>query len=212
MSMDVLRLLVDAIISLDLDRCKQLADEALKAGIAASDIIAKGLTVGLEEVGRRYEADQYFLSDLIMAGLAANVIMDVIKPSLGESTQKAGVVLMGTVEGDMHDIGKNLVIVLLRALGYDVHDLGTDIPPKDFVKAVEKTKPDVLGMSSLLTVTVPKMGETIELLERTGIRNRVKVILGGRAATRKIAEEYGADASADDAIKGVETVRSWRRT
>jgi len=202
--------LIEAVVGFDQDKSKKAAEEALKAGVPAYDVIMEGLALAMEEVGRRYEAGEYFLSELVMAGISANAIVDVVVPRLQiEKKEKVGIVLVGTVEGDLHDIGKNLVVTLLKASGFDVHDLGNDVPPKRFVEMVKEKKPNVVGLSSLLTSTLPKIRETLEALKEAGVRETVKVIVGGRAMTQEMADEYGADAYAEDAVKGLKIVKSW---
>ena len=163
---------------------------------------------GLEIVGKKYEAKEYFLIELIMAGETMKTGMEIIAPHLkSDDLKKTGTVVIGTVEGDLHDIGKNIVSTLLFSSGFEVHDLGVDVPADKFIEKVKETEADVLALSALLTTTMLEMGNIIEKLRTEGIREQVKVILGGAPLSEEYAEEIGADAFASGAITGVETIK-----
>jgi 5-methyltetrahydrofolate--homocysteine methyltransferase len=170
----------------------------------------------LMEVGEKYEKGELFLSDLMMIGYQASEVANQLKPYVAkDQTRKRGKIVIGTVGGDIHDIGKNTVIMMLQADGWEVIDLGVDVPAEKFVKAVNEEKPDVVGLSALLTSTMKEMKTVIEALEKKGLRKKVKVIVGGRPVTSKIAEEIGADGYAEDsvaAIRVVSEVTSKRRS
>ena len=167
--------------------------------------IFKELSRGLDEIGRGYERGRYFTSDLIVSGSNMKKAIEFLKPHLsrGRSGPRRGRVVLGTVKGDIHDIGKSILAILLQASGFEVIDLGIDVDEESFAKAVEEWKPDILGMSALLTSTMPYMEEVIKALEERGLRDRVKIIVGGRPVTREFAESIGADAYAEDAVEGV---------
>lgn len=197
-----------AIAEFDIDKAKEMAEVAVKMEILAPDIVTRGISHDLQEVGAKYESGEYFLSELILAGEAAKAVLEVVKHHFGtQGNNNAGKLLIGTVEGDMHDIGKNLVAILAQGSGLEVHDLGVDISPKTFADRTRRLKPDVLGMSSLISTTVPKFKETVEALNREGLRNAIKIIIGGVSASQTIADEYHVDAYAVDAVAGVNRIR-----
>jgi methylmalonyl-CoA mutase cobalamin-binding domain/chain len=179
---------------------------ALKAGIPPSDVIA-GIKKGFEEIGRRYEAGEYFLSELIMAGETAKTAIETLKPHF-QKTARDGLekVVIGTVEGDLHDIGKNLVGIILLSSGFDVYDLGIDVKSADYVKKVKETGAKILGLSALLTTTMLNMGVIIEDLKKAGLREKVKVIIGGQPTSQEFARQMGADAQVDDAPKVLKVI------
>jgi methylmalonyl-CoA mutase cobalamin-binding domain/chain len=162
-------------------------------------------------VGERYEKNEYFLSELIMAAEIFKEAMNVLEPLILKEGRALyiGKAVVGTVEGDLHDIGKNLFIMFLKSMGFEVIDLGVDVPPKKFVEAVKQYKPDVVGMSALLTTTVLNMKKVIDALNNEGLRNSIKVIVGGAAVTKEYANEIGADAGGIDAYEGALICRKW---
>jgi methylmalonyl-CoA mutase cobalamin-binding domain/chain len=198
-----------AIIELKVDAMRELCQDALKRGHKPMEIV-DAMRKGMEEVGRRYERGEYFLPELMMAGETMKEGMEVLQPYLekGEGGKGAKIVL-GTVQGDIHDIGKNIFAMLARASGFEVIDLGVDVPPERFAEAVEKEGAEVLGLSCLITPALPAMQRTVELLEKRGLRQKVKVILGGAPLTEELGKKLGADAAVNDAVKGVETLKSW---
>ncbi|MFQ6075355.1 MAG: B12-binding domain-containing protein [Candidatus Bathyarchaeia archaeon] len=204
----VLTEIARSLSDLEMEGVKRRVEEALEASVSPYEIIKEGLGRGMEVVGERYERDEYFLSDLIFASAIMNEGMTMLRPHLKSSvTGAGGRVVIGTVEGDLHDIGKNLVTAMLRSVGYEVHDLGVDVPPGRFVEKVRELKPDLVCMSALLSVTMPKMEETIRALKEASLRERVKVLVGGRCVNEGIAERIGADAYAEDAWKAVSSAR-----
>lgn len=165
-------------------------------------------TIGLDECGNRFESGEYFLPELMMAGEAFTGGMTVLEPHLAtESLGQAGKVLLGTVAGDVHDIGKNLVGFLLKSAGFEVIDLGCDNSTEAFVEAVKEHQPDVLGMSALLTTTMLGMEDVIKALDAKGLRAKTKVIIGGGPVSERFAEQIGADAYAFDAVVGVKEIK-----
>lgn len=207
---EILQRLNDAIVELDIDAIPRLCEEALEAGVPAHEAVIEGMAKGMEVVGQKYEDGEYYLAELIMAGETMKEGMAVLEPHLKAGDMKsAGRCVIGTVKGDLHDIGKNVFASLLKAQNYEVIDLGVDVSPEQFVEAVKEHEPQLLAMSALLTTTMDGMGSVIAELERQGLRDGVKVIVGGAPMTQEFAEEIGADAAASDAVMGVRTVSRW---
>jgi methylmalonyl-CoA mutase cobalamin-binding domain/chain len=198
-----------AIIELKVDAIRELCQGALKRGHRPMEIV-EAMRKGMEEVGRRYERGDYFLPELMMAGETMKEGMEVLRPHLEKGEGGKGTrIVLGTVQGDIHDIGKNIFAMLARASGFEVIDLGVDVPPERFAEVVEKEGAAVLGLSCLITPALPAMQRTVELLEKRGLRQRVKVILGGAPLTEELGRKLGADAAVNDAVKGVEILKSW---
>jgi len=190
-----------------LNRC----EEALSEGVKAEDVV-KALAEGMRVIGERFEAREYFLSELIMTGEIMREAQVILKPHLDIRQEKVlDRVVIGTVEGDLHDIGKNIVASLLSSMGFEVTDLGVDVPVEKFVQAVREVKPRFLGLSALLRATVPEMGRVIDALKVAGLRSKVKVVVGGLPLNEEYAKRLGADYYAQDAWKGVETIREESR-
>jgi methanogenic corrinoid protein MtbC1 len=192
------------------DKIKKLVEKALKQKLTVTEIVEKGLKRGLDEVGARYEKGEYFLSELLYAGEIMTNLFDVLKPHMKQdSLEQKGTILLGTVRGDMHNIGKNIFGMMAQFSGFRIHDLGVDVDPKTFVDEAKKTGADILGMSTLLTSTLPEVKIVLDGLEEAGVRNRVKVIIGGNAVTKQFGQEVGVDAAALDAVEGVEICKRW---
>ncbi len=193
-----------------INEIRKQVEKALKQGCPAAEIIEKGLKKGLDEVGARYEKGEYFLSELLYAGEIMTNLFGVLGPHMksNELVQK-GTILLGTVRGDMHDIGKNIFGMMAQFSGFKVHDLGVDVDPKTFVEETKKISADIVGMSTLLTSTLPEVQIVLDGLKETGIRDKVKVIIGGNAVTKQFAQEVGVDAAALDAIEGLEICKKW---
>jgi 5-methyltetrahydrofolate--homocysteine methyltransferase len=187
----------------------ELVQQALDRKMAAGEILQGGLIAGMDEVGRDFKAGDLFVPEVLIAARAMHAGMDVLRPLLAEGyAPSAGKYLIGTVKGDLHDIGKNLVRMMLEGAGFDTVDLGTDVEPMAFVKAVQEHQPTVVGMSALLTTTMVQMKATIEALEEAGLRDSVKIMVGGAPVTDQFAQEIGADAYAPDAASAVDVARS----
>lgn len=209
---EVLAKLRDAIVNLDIDGVKKAAEEALAAGIPAYKAVIDGMAKGMEIVGQKYEDGEYFLAELIMAGETMKEGMAVLEPHLKAGDIKAaGKVVIGTVRGDLHDIGKNVVATLLKAANFEVIDLGVDISAEQFIETVKKENPDILAMSALLTTTMIEMESVMKALEKEGLRDKVKVIIGGAPITPEYAKKIGADAAAKDAVEGVRICTEWTK-
>jgi len=185
-----------------------LVKQALDQKMAPEDILTGGLVAGMDEVGKDFKAGDLYVPEVLIAARAMHAGMHVLRPLLADSdVSSAGKFLIGTVKGDLHDIGKNLVKMMVEGAGFETVDLGTDIDPADFVAAVKEHEPDLLGMSALLTTTMVNMKATIEALEEAGVRNSVKIMVGGAPVTKKFAKQIGADAYSPDAASAVDTAR-----
>ncbi len=185
-------------------------EEALQSGLDVAVILNDGLIAPMTEVGRLFEEGEYFVPEMLVSARAMQAGLEVLKPAMKESNVKsAGTVVAGTVKGDMHDIGKNLVCMMLEGAGYTIRDLGTDVAPEQFVAEVSKGDVDIVALSALLTTTMPNMKTTIDALKQAGVRDRVKIIVGGAPLTDTFASEIGADGFASDASRAVRLARSF---
>jgi 5-methyltetrahydrofolate--homocysteine methyltransferase len=200
--------LYDAILKGNAKKAHAATEEALAAGTAPMDLITGSMVPAMDEVGRLFETEEYFVPELLLAGRAMKSAMELLRPMMATSGEKLATrVVIGTVKGDMHDIGKNLVASMLEGSGFEVFDLGADVAPDKFVAAIEQHKPQVVCLSALLTVTMPAMKTTIDVLEAAGLRNRIKVLIGGAPVTGQYAKEIGADGYSDSASGAVSLVR-----
>ena len=191
-----------------IDEVKELSQQALDQGTSPRDIIDKGLLAGMDVVGKRFKAGDMFIPEVLLCARCMHGAMDILKPLLSEADSAGiGIYVIGTVEGDLHDIGKNLVSMMLQGAGFEVIDLGTNIKPQQFVDAVREHKPTILGLSALLTTTMPKMAETINALKEAGIRDQVKVMAGGAPVTQAFVDEIGADAYGANAASATEKAK-----
>ncbi|MDQ1279171.1 MAG: hypothetical protein QG670_431 [Thermoproteota archaeon] len=190
------------------DKIKNIIKKALDQGISPTDII-NSTRKGLNGVGELYEKREYFLMELIVAGNLVGQIMSFLKPSTSQEKKLEGKILIGTVQGDLHDIGKNLVAAMFSCMGFTVIDLGIDVPSERFIEMTRKEKPDVLALSTLLSIGVPQMKLVIDKLKEAGLRDKVKIMVGGRPITREYAQEIGADGYAEDAIAAVKEASQW---
>lgn len=180
---------------------------ALSQGTAASEILNQGLIRAMDEVGKRFEEGEFYVPEMLIAARAMQAGLRILKPQLIETgIQAAGRVAIGTVKGDLHDIGKNLVAMMLEGAGFEVHDLGVDVPAEKFIQAVHEGV-QVIGMSALLTTTMVNMQSTIQSMQEAGVRENVKIIIGGAPVTEEYARQIGADAFAPDASSATRAVR-----
>ena len=187
----------------------ELVEKALAQDISPKDIITTGLTEGMNVVGQKFEAKEYYIPDMLASAEAVGAAMEILEPHLAKSGIKSkGRIIMATVKGDLHDIGKNIVSILLRGAGYTVKDLGNDIDPQTIVDAVREEKPQFLGLSALLTSTMIHMKDTIQALTESGLRDKVKVIIGGAAVSEEFAQSIGADGYGADGFEAVRVVES----
>lgn len=202
--------LAQAVIDGQAEEAKEVADQVVAVGANPLEVVEEVLSPAMDEVGRRYEEADYFIPDLVMAGEAMKAAMSVLGPALvarGQARSSPGVVVIGTVEGDIHEIGKSLVATMLEAAGFIVHDLGVDVPTADFVSQAREFDADVVGLSALLTTTMLNQRSVIEGLVEAGLRERVKVVIGGAPASPQWAERIGADAYAENAREAVAVTR-----
>lgn len=201
--------LYDAILNGDAKKAHAATEAALAAGVAPMALIQESMVPAMDEVGRLFECEEYFVPELLLAGRAMKSAMELLKPLLTAAGQKMAIrVVIGTVKGDLHDIGKNIVASMLEGSGFEVIDLGTDVSPENFVAAVEERKPHVVCMSALLTVTMPSMKLTIDALQTAGLRTQVKVLIGGAPVTSQYAKEIGADGYSENANGAVGLVKN----
>jgi len=188
----------------------RLAREALAAGVDPMEAINRGFVPGINAVGQAFGCNEIFLPDLVRAGVAMKAAMKVLEPEIakrGAARASAGTVVLGTVKGDIHEIGKNLVATMLSANGFQVHDLGVDVPPETFVAKAKELKADLVGVSALLTTTMPGQAKVVQLLREAKLQSRVKVIVGGAPVTRDWVGEIGADGFSEDALGAVHVAR-----
>jgi 5-methyltetrahydrofolate--homocysteine methyltransferase len=198
----------DAILNGNAKKAREAASAALNTGADPMALIQETMVPAMDEVGKLFECEEYFVPELLLAGRAMKSAMELLKPKLSASGQKMAVrVIIGTVKGDLHDIGKNIVASMLEGSGFEVIDLGTDVSPENFVDAVRESDPQVVCMSALLTTTMPAMKTTIDALESAGVRTRVKVLVGGAPVTGRYANEIGADGYSDNASGAVSLVK-----
>ena len=197
---------------LDENQFLQILDEILGQQPSAEDIeqTFKAIQAGMQAVGEKYQSGEYYLAEMLFAAEMVNQAMPKIHPYLKSTgQQQLGKVLIGTVQGDIHDIGKNLVGILLTSSGFDVIDLGIDVPVERWVSAIREYQPDIVGLSSLLTLSIDSMHEIVAAIREAGLRDQVKVIIGGNPVTQAIHESVGSDAWADNAAQGVAICRAW---
>ena len=206
--MEDLKALYDAIVDGNAGKAKSLTQAALAEGVDPQEILNKYMIPAMDEVGRRFETNEYFVPELLIAARAMKGALELIKPRLTASGAKSiGKVAIGTVKGDLHDIGKNLVAAMLEGGGFEIVDLGVDVTPDKFVAAVKEKGANVIALSALLTTTMPSMKTTIEGLKEAGVRSQVKVMIGGAPVTQKYADEIGADGYSDNASSAVALAR-----
>jgi len=185
----------------------ELTNQALEKGIPAPVIIKDGLTAGMQIVGEKYTKKEFFIPDMLASAEAVGAAMEILKPLLeGSDAETKGKFAIATVRGDIHDIGKNIVATLLKGAGYEVVDLGIDVPTEKIVDFVRSEKPQILGLSALLTTTMVVMAEVVNALKEAGLRDNVKVVIGGAAVSPEYAEEIGADAYCADAFEAVKVL------
>lgn len=199
----------DAILNGDNSVTPGLVQDALDEGIEPSRILNEGMVPAMGKVGSLFEEGEYFVPEMLISARAMQAGLGVLRPHLVDADVKpAGKVVMGTVKGDLHDIGKNLVCMMLEGGGFEIIDLGADVAPEKFIAAIQEHQPDLIGMSALLTTTMPNMKTTIQALEEAGIRNRVKILVGGAPLTQDYADQIGADGYAPDASRAVSLAKS----
>jgi corrinoid protein of di/trimethylamine methyltransferase len=206
MSEDIYKKLLQAVIDGEPEDAEQFAKDALEAKLDALTCINKGLMPGIQKVGDLFSSGEYFLPELIIGAEAMKAALDVLEPALvgDQKREVVGTVVLGTVEGDLHEIGKTLVGTMLTANGFQVFDIGVDQPADAFIEAAKEHKADIVGASALLTTTMLQQKKLVEAVETAGMKGQVKILIGGAPVTDKYAEEIGADGYADDAISAVD--------
>ena len=204
-----LKSLYDAVVSGDKDSVEAGVRAALEAGVPAGQLLNQTLIPAMGEVGRLFEAQEFYVPEMLVSARAMQAGVALLKPHLVQAeVQSSGKVVIGTVKGDLHDIGKNLVTMMLEGAGFEVHDLGTDVSPDQFVEAAQARSAEIVAMSALLTTTMPNMKATLDALEQAGLRGRVKVMVGGAPLTDAYARQIGADGYASDASRAVKMAQS----
>lgn len=199
----------NAVIGCDQVRVLELVDAALKEECPATDILNNGLIAGMDVVGEKMQTGEMFIPEVLMAAKVMTEALNVLKPHLGsDGLSSQGCVVIGTVKGDLHDIGKNLVAMMLKSAGILVHDEGVDVSPEEFVKKIKEHKPDIICLSALLTTTMPMLKATVDAVKESGLRDQVKIMIGGAPVTRDFADKIGADGYADDAGSAVKMAKS----
>ena len=203
-----LQALADAVIAGNRDASKSITQAAVDEGVSPADIVNQGLIAGMSVVGEKFKNNEFYVPEVLIAARAMHAAMDIVKPLLADAgVQPRGIVAIGTVKGDLHDIGKNLVAMMLEGGGYEVVDLEVDVPPEKFVASVNEQGAQVIALSALLTTTMPSMKDTIDALAEAGVRGNVKVVIGGAPVTQNYADEIGADGYAPDAASAVDKVK-----
>jgi 5-methyltetrahydrofolate--homocysteine methyltransferase len=206
---EVLKKLFDAVLEGDYEGVKSNVQVALDAKLDPKVILADGMISAMREVGCRFEAGDYYVPEMLIAARAMQSGMAILKPYLQQTDMKSsGKVVIGTVKGDLHEIGKNLVALMLEGAGFEVKDLGVDVPIEEFIRVVQEERPDIVAMSALLTTTMPMLQETINAFETAGLRDKVKFIIGGAPVTEMYANQIGADGFSSDASRAVNLAKS----
>jgi 5-methyltetrahydrofolate--homocysteine methyltransferase len=207
---EILEHISTAVIEGNLDDIVDLTEDALDEGLSAQEILDNGLMAGMDYVGVEFKAGNMFVPEVLRSARTMQSSMDILKPLLIEAGAKmVGKVLLGTVKGDLHDIGKNLVGMMCEGAGFEIKDLGKDIAPEAFVEAVKDFEPDVVGMSALLTTTMRTMEHTVKALEEAGLRDKVKIMIGGAPVTQAFADQIGADGYASNAASAADLAKAF---
>lgn len=206
---EIFELIYEGVKSGDLETVREQVQNAINSDVSPEAILKEALIPPMEEVGQLFEEGEFFVPEMLIAARAMQAGLELIKPLLIDANvESEGIVVIGTVKGDLHDIGKNLVGMMLEGAGFEIIDLGTDVSPEDFVNKVKEGGVDIIGMSALLTTTMPQMEVTIQALVDAGIRDKVKVLIGGAPLTLEYCEQIGADGFAQDASKAVKAAKA----
>jgi len=207
---EILEQISTAVIEGDVGEIKDLTEDALDEDLSAEEILDKGLTPGMDYVGVEFKAGNMFVPEVLRSAKTMQLSMDILKPLLAESgVEMVGKVLLGTVKGDLHDIGKNLVGMMCEGAGFEIKDLGRNVEPEAFVQAVRDFEPNIVGMSALLTTTMRSMESTIKVLEEAGLRDKVKIMIGGAPLTQAFADQIGADGYASNAAAAADLAKKF---
>lgn len=196
----IIKEIYDAVVNGNASTVKTLVQQALDAGVNLESLLNEGMIAPMKEVGELFESGEYFVPEMLISARAMQAGMTLLRPALlSKDIKPLGKVVIGTVKGDLHDIGKNLVSMMLEGAGFEMIDLGTDVAPEKFLEAIQQYKPDIVGISALLTTTMSNMEKTLRFFEENNVRDQVKVMLGGAPVTQTFAESIGADGYAPDA-------------
>lgn len=199
----------NALIACNQAKVMELVDTALKNGNPPDEVLNQGLIAGMDVVGEKMQSGEMFIPEVLMAAKVMNAALDVLKPLLGDAGLKSqGSVIIGTVKGDLHDIGKNLVAMMFKSAGLQVFDEGVDVSPEAFIEKIKAEQPDILCLSALLTTTMPMLKATIAAVQESGLRENLKIMVGGAPVTKEYANDVGADGYADDAGSAVKMAKS----
>ena len=209
MSEDLINQFKEAIVVMDIDSAKKACEDALAKGVEPFQIIQDGIVEAVKIVGERFEAEEYFLPELIMAGEIIIKTMEILEPHIKSARKSKGKIVIGTGKGDMHDIGKNVVITFMKAEGFEVIDLGVDVSTEKFIETVQIENPEILAISALVSSTMPEVEYVLKALNKEGLRDKVKVIIGGAPITQDFVNDIGADGYARDAIDGIKICKEW---
>jgi corrinoid protein of di/trimethylamine methyltransferase len=208
--MDEIAKVRTCLVELEIENIQAVIKEALDAGVPPLDIALKGLGDGMKEIGELFQSEEYYLADLVLAGEAMKEGMAVLEPLMGgEMETQKGPVVVFTVKGDIHDIGKNLVVTMLSAAGFKVIDLGVDVPESKVVEALRESGSTLVGMSVLITPMIGSIGDIVDAISEAGLRDKVKIAIGGACTTQEIVEKYGLDALGRDAVDAVRIFEEW---
>ncbi len=206
--MEDLKQLFDAVLDGNAKAAKAVTEKALADGVDPQVLVSKYMIPAMDEAGRRFECNEFFVPELLIAARAMKASLEMIRPLLAaQGVEPVGRVVIGTVKGDLHDIGKNLVAAMLEGGGFEVCDLGVDVPPDKFVAMVKEKKATLVALSALLTTTMPHMKDTVKALEQAGVRDQIKIMIGGAPVTQKYADEIGADGYSENAAGAVSLAR-----
>jgi 5-methyltetrahydrofolate--homocysteine methyltransferase len=206
--MEDLKQLFNAVLEGDAKLAKSVTEAALARGVDPQKLVSEQMIPAMDEAGRRFECNEYFVPELLISARAMKASLELIRPLLAaQGAQPVGRVAIGTVKGDLHDIGKNLVAAMLEGGGFEVMDLGVDVAPEKFVAMVQEKNANIIALSALLTTTMPSMRATVDALQKAGVRSKVKIMIGGAPVTQKFAEEIGADGYSENAAGAVTLAR-----
>jgi 5-methyltetrahydrofolate--homocysteine methyltransferase len=208
-NMPNLQLIKESIVSGDGNKLQELIKKALDAGIPANEILHNGLIAGMDIVGEKMQNGDMFIPEVLLAAMNMSASVDTLKPLLAEGEESsAGKMVIGTIKGDLHDIGKNLVAMMMESAGFEVIDLGVDVDPQMFVEAIKEHKPAFVGLSALLTTTMPMMKQSVDCIQESGLRDTLKIIICGAPVTQVFADKIGADGYATDAGSAVKMAKA----
>jgi 5-methyltetrahydrofolate--homocysteine methyltransferase len=208
--MKILETLTDAVLTGKQKEIEGLVQKAVDEGLQPLEIVQQGLIPAMEELGKKFKTKELFIPEVLLSAVVMKKAMNILKPLfVSDELTKRAVIVIGTVKGDLHDVGKNLVIIMLEGAGYQVVDLGMDVPANTFLQKIKEENPQVFGMSAMLTTTMMAMKDVIDLLNKEKTRESLKIIVGGAPLNADFAQQIGADAYAEDAAEGLEIVRRW---